>query len=308
MNQRSILSTLVLALSFSHLVQCSASSAEAKLQFAAKETIVLLGDGFLEAESKTGLLEGYLTAAFPESQLSFRNLSWSGDTPRGESRSYFGPPEEGYQRLKKQLAVLQPTTVILNFGAGAAGDASLTQEVVEAGYQRLFDRIKQSNPVPKLLVLSPIPRQELGRAKESIAELNKRISSFASLSKDLAGKNGAGFIDLFGECEAFRTSTDATLTAFGAVPTASGQKTLAKLIAKALLGQLPAEPSLALLSKIQQKNELFFNQWRPANEIYLFGSRKHEQGNNAVEIPQFDPLIAAAEGEIRKLVVQKPLP
>jgi hypothetical protein len=36
---------------------------------------------------------------------------------------------------------------------------------------------------------------------------------------------------------------------------------------------------------------------------YLFGFRKHEQGNNAVEIPQFDPLIAEREVQIRALSV-----
>ena len=33
----------------------------------------------------------------------------------------------------------------------------------------------------------------------------------------------------------------------------------------------------------------------------LFLFRKHEQGNNAVEIPQFDPLIAELEKKIAEL-------
>jgi lysophospholipase L1-like esterase len=49
---------------------------------------------------------------------------------------------------------------------------------------------------------------------------------------------------------------------------------------------------------ITTKNELFFNRHRPQNETYLFLFRKHEQGNNAVEIPQFDPLIESKEHEI----------
>ncbi|MDX1944927.1 MAG: GDSL-type esterase/lipase family protein [Pirellulaceae bacterium] len=49
------------------------------------------------------------------------------------------------------------------------------------------------------------------------------------------------------------------------------------------------------------KNELYFHRYRPQNETYLFLFRKHEQGNNAVEIPQFDPLVAAKEREIATL-------
>jgi lysophospholipase L1-like esterase len=53
------------------------------------------------------------------------------------------------------------------------------------------------------------------------------------------------------------------------------------------------------------KNELYFHRWRPQNVTYLFGFRKHEQGNNAGEIPKFDPLIEAKEKEIAKLRVPR---
>ena len=52
---------------------------------------------------------------------------------------------------------------------------------------------------------------------------------------------------------------------------------------------------------INRKNRLFFHRWRPQNITYLFGFRKHEQGNNAVEIPRFDPLVAEQEREIARL-------
>ncbi len=59
----------------------------------------------------------------------------------------------------------------------------------------------------------------------------------------------------------------------------------------------------ALRAAINAKNELYFYRWRPANETYLFGFRKHEQGQNAREIPLFDPLVAAKEAEIARLRV-----
>lgn len=52
---------------------------------------------------------------------------------------------------------------------------------------------------------------------------------------------------------------------------------------------------------IVAKNREYFHRWRPQNETYLFGFRKHEQGQNAREIPQFDPIIAGLEGQIAKL-------
>ena len=51
---------------------------------------------------------------------------------------------------------------------------------------------------------------------------------------------------------------------------------------------------------IIRKNELYFHQYRPANETYLFGFRKHEQGNNAVEMPKFTPLIEELDRKINE--------
>ena len=66
-------------------------------------------------------------------------------------------------------------------------------------------------------------------------------------------------------------------------------------------------PEFVQADKLRQaivaKNQLFFYRWRPQNETYLFGFRKHEQGNNAKEIPMFDPLIEKDEAEIARLRV-----
>lgn len=69
-----------------------------------------------------------------------------------------------------------------------------------------------------------------------------------------------------------------------------------------------ADQSEQLRNLLIEKNFAFFNRYRPQNETYLFLFRKHEQGNNAVEIPQFDPLVTEYEKQIaalRKAASQK---
>jgi lysophospholipase L1-like esterase len=56
----------------------------------------------------------------------------------------------------------------------------------------------------------------------------------------------------------------------------------------------------SLRQLVARRNELYFYRWRPQNITYLFGFRKHEQGNNASEIAQFDPLIEELEEQINK--------
>jgi lysophospholipase L1-like esterase len=61
------------------------------------------------------------------------------------------------------------------------------------------------------------------------------------------------------------------------------------------------EQAEKLRRTVVAKNLLYFHRYRPQNETYLFGFRKHEQGQNAAEVPQFEPLVAAKEAEIQRL-------
>ncbi len=74
-------------------------------------------------------------------------------------------------------------------------------------------------------------------------------------------------------------------------------------LATGLLPDLSQAPSNheSLRRAIVAKNRLYFHRWRPQNTTYLFGFRKHEQGNNAREVAEFEKLVAAAEAEIDRL-------
>jgi hypothetical protein len=56
-----------------------------------------------------------------------------------------------------------------------------------------------------------------------------------------------------------------------------------------------------LRQTIIAKNRLYFHSWRPQNITYLFLFRKHEQGQNAKEMQEFQRLVAAKEKEIDRL-------
>ena len=88
-----------------------------------------------------------------------------------------------------------------------------------------------------------------------------------------------------------------------------GYAYLGKSLSTLLSGSTgPAATPEPLRTLIREKNRLFFHRWRPANETYLFGFRKHEQGNNGAEIPLFDPLIEARDKEIAQALTAPPKP
>jgi len=67
-----------------------------------------------------------------------------------------------------------------------------------------------------------------------------------------------------------------------------------------------SEQAEELRQTILRKNELFFHRWRPQNVTYLFGFRKHEQGQNAKEVAEFEPLVQEQDKLISEL--KKPRP
>ena len=93
----------------------------------------------------------------------------------------------------------------------------------------------------------------------------------------------------------------------------AGEQTLAVGTARAwqegIAVYYPAEiEQLAALRRaIVEKNRLYFRQYRPQNETYLVGFRQYEQGQNAPELTELDPIIHEKENEIGRLCMGRPL-
>ena len=128
------------------------------------DRVVFLGDALVEQEQYAGWIELMMTAAFPEQDVTFRNLGWSADTPSGKSR--FGlsllpagraPAGEGWKQLVKQLEFIRPTVIVFGYGmassleGGIEGVAAFAKE-----YQRLIHTAELLQPGVRCVFLSPI--------------------------------------------------------------------------------------------------------------------------------------------------------
>jgi len=266
------------------------------------EMVVLLGDAFFERDGKYGFIETELTTGNQDMNLRFRNLAWSGDTPNAQARSYFGPPAEGQERLKGHLEMIKPNVVFCCYGSAIAAEGAKAIPPFIADYGRLLDLISKASPCRIVLVSPPA-----AEAKGSVAPLmevrNRQLAAVTEAVAKLAAERKLDYIDLYTPLKKAIEDHKEMLTNNGLHFTEAGYQQLAPVVASTLV-ERSVKGSVAspkLRAVVQAKNELFFNRFRPQNEIYLFGSRKHEQGNNGVEIPQFDPLIEAKEKEIAQL-------
>lgn len=270
--------------------------------FEDNDTVVLLGNTVIERAQKYGHLETAISLSAGKNNLKFRNLGWSGDTVFGTARSYFGPPKEGFDRLKSDLTELKPNVVIVCYGAVAAfdGEKGLTEFI--SGYETLLSMIKSSAAPREIVIVSPPPAESLGAPMPDMAKHNKRLALYSEALGDLAAKHKLRFADFFTTLGSSKGLTDNGLhfTSEG-YQTASPKFVEALGLTLATGNQLQSEHARKLREATVAKNKLFFFRWRPANETYLRLFRKHEQGNNVRELPMFDPLIAKAEKEIEAL-------
>ncbi|PYK58980.1 MAG: hypothetical protein DME21_14440 [Verrucomicrobia bacterium] len=91
------------------------------------DRVLFIGDTFFEREVDYGHIETRLTAAFPDRNITFRNLAWAADAPMGRSRASFDwnkPEEEWLRRVKEQVALVKPTVAFLSYGMTAALEQS----------------------------------------------------------------------------------------------------------------------------------------------------------------------------------------
>lgn len=273
-------------------------------EFMEGDRVVLIGNTVIEREQRYATLEPRLALALGETKVTVRNLAWSADTVFGHARSYFGPPEEGLQRLSSHLDLLKPTVVVLCYGSEMAFEGLSGLPDFLTGYRNLLELIRKQAPGVRLVIVSPPPVETLAPPLPDLGYANKNLSSFRDALRKFAGSQNTFFIDLFERMGGVPKTgvSSKPLTENGIHYTAEGYAKLSSKLVEGLGLTAPAVATAELdpiRREVLAKDELFFNRWRPQNETYLFGFRKHEQGQNAKEIPMFDLLIDKADGNIQ---------
>lgn len=277
-------------------------AAAAPVEFKSTDRVVLIGGTLIEREQRYGYWEAMLTARYPG--LKVRNLGWSGDDVYGIARRAFevGDPNIGRKRLVDLTLAEKPTVILICYGANESFDGEAGLDRFKKGYEKLLDELASTKA--RIILMSPPPMEDVGRPLPDPATQNKRLAVYRNTIKQIADARGLAFADLFHVLGDGKEPIKG-LTDNGLHFTDTGYKQTTGAFARALgLSEEAAysETLEPLRHAIRKKNELYFYRWRPQNETYLFGFRKHEQGRNAKEVAEFDPLVAAAEAEIDRIV------
>ena len=289
---------------------------ERPFEFFRGEMVAMVGDTFIERSQKYGHIEAALTLEYPQYEVRFRNLGWSADLPTGQSRASFDwnkGQDYWLRNLLTQIAAVKPTTILLGYGMAASfeGEAGLNQ--FSTSIRRLIDGVQALNLRPgvpvRFIVVGPTAHETLGAPLPNPNAHNRDLALYTGALRGIARSYGFPFISLYEALQnRMSVEPDTRLTDNGIHLNDYGYLRAAEIIRRGLgwknLNLVTLAETAAyqeLRETILEKNELFFHRWRPQNQTYLFGFRKHEQGQNAIEIPKFDPLVAEREARIRQL-------
>ncbi|MCG6157780.1 GDSL-type esterase/lipase family protein [Rubinisphaera margarita] len=301
------LALLAITLGIPHVSE----AADANWQLKDGDRVVLLGSTFIERENAHGVVEMSLRLAAPNVDFTVRNLGWSGDNVLGESRAYFGPVQAGYAHLQEYIGLTKPTVLIVSYGHNAAfaGEAGLTEFL--GNYSKLLKDLSADGR--RLVVLGPTPLEPVVQSPEQIEQLNKNRRLYSDSIRTLCEKQNCTYVDLLEPMQTLRNEMDVDrLTENGIHLNRDGYIAVGEILARSLGTSLirDGEPLLRdsqfaaaarpAYEAILWKNELFFHRFRPQNETYLRGFRKHEQGQNAKEILEFDPLVQEQDQAVQK--------
>jgi lysophospholipase L1-like esterase len=157
------------------------------------DRVVFLGNSLFENELQYGYLEFALTSRWPDRDITFRNLGWSGDTVFGEARSYYTTPPTPYDLMIQQLRDAKPTVVFIAYGANEAEGGEEGIESFNSGLRQLLEKIEEIGA--ESILLSPIPFLTTA-SSELATKRNKNLQLYSSAIAKVAADQDNIFLDI----------------------------------------------------------------------------------------------------------------
>ena len=275
--------------------------------------ISYIGNTLADRMQHAGWLEAYIHAAYPEMNLTVRNLGFSGDEVK------LRPREDNFGSSDDWLAKNKSSVIFAFFGynealRGQAGLDVFKKELAESIDGMLVQKYDGIS-APKLVFFSPIAHENLKspHLPDGTAN-NEKLELYAKAMAEVCKSKGVPFIDLFTATKKLYATAVQPLTMNGIHLLDHGDRAVADFIVKELFGiekQSKDEKELERLRQaILDKNYHWFSRYRVVDGYNVFGGRSKlawfGQSNADVmmrEMEMFD--IMTANRDVRVWAVAK---
>jgi mono/diheme cytochrome c family protein/glucose/arabinose dehydrogenase len=297
------------------------SQAAESLTLSKGDHIAIVGSGLADRQQHHGWLESLIHKAYPELELTVRNLGFAADEVNLHPRSDEVPTTEqflnmkpgtttvdvgasevskpnGVREVKKGVEVTYHwgtdfhASVILaywGFNESFKGEAGLAdfKKALEEYLQKLATA-DYGKGKPRVVLLSPIAHENI---KDPVnypdgSANNKNLALYTATMAEVAKANGVLFVDLFTSSQVLSASAAQPLTINGIHLSEAGDKTLAPVQFKAIFGKDAPSTDDPYVAKIREavleKNVQWHHRYRTVDQYNIFGSRSRIKYADAI--------------------------
>lgn len=275
-----LLSFLLLVSTVALGFQCQSADAAESFRFAPNDVVAIYGNGLADRMQHDPWVETVLQNQLKGKNISFRNMSFSGDLVNKKPRN------KGFTNDDEYLQHVGPDVVLSFYGynesfAGSAGADAYRAELLKL-VARYTDLRQKAGKDVRFVLFSPIAYQNTGDSNlPEGTELNANLAVYAEATRLAAEETGATFVDLFTPTLQLFQSSSEKFTLNGIHLNAAGYQKLATIISKALISDAPtaddnsqADDRLARIFKaVEDKNWHWHNRYRATDGNDIWGSR-----------------------------------
>ena len=274
----------------------TASAAEPLLQIHKGDHIAIVGSGLADRQQHQAWFEALIQKAYPDAELTIRNLGFAADEINVHPRSKDVPPTEWFLSMKKGDST-PPGKADVIYKAGT----DFGTEVIFAywGFNESFhgpqglEEFKRNlgqylgrqlaanysgHGAPRIVLFSPIAQEDLHNPNFSDgAENNRNLGLYTQAMAEVAKAKNVPFVNLFQPSLDLFKNAGQPLSINGIHLTDEGDKQLAPIQFKAVFGKEPASTDDPAVAKIRgavlEKNAQWQHRYRTVDQYNIFGDR-----------------------------------
>ena len=280
-------------------------SLHAEIELKKGDHIAIVGSALADRQQHHGWLESLIHKAYPDLELTVRNLGFAADEVNVHPRSDEVPTTEYFLNMKPGLLTTKVGETEVTYTAGADFHASVIfaywgfnesfkGEAGLADFKKALDEYlkKQLSAdygkgQPRVVLLSPIAQENLKSADFSDGSANNQnIAAYTAAMAEVAKANNVPFVDLFAASQALYASAAKPLTIDGVHLSDAGDKALAPVQFKALFGKDAPSINDPYIAKIREavleKNVQWHHRYRTVDQFNIFGQRSRIKYADAI--------------------------
>ena len=255
--------------------------------------VAVIGNTLAERLQYDGWLETMMHARFPEHDLTFRHLGFSGDEVATRTRSKgFGSPDEWLSgradpiggrtdnRFEGANTAADVIFAFFGYNESFAGEAGLPafRNDLRAWLTHTLAQRYNGTSAPRVVLFSPIAHEDLGNPDLPDGSANNtRLAIYTRAMREEAAAAGVTFVDLFSASETGYRESAEPLTLNGVHLNVRGNRWLAEAIDGALFGGPAPRYDETFLDRLREavidRNVHWFQRHRVTDGYSTYGDR-----------------------------------